>query len=145
MDINLLIIFLIIKIDRIYWSFGYLIHSDLKWIDDLIRQRMRFTQSFRFILLRCISFNIDLRSNHTMQPIYKSLFETDINNIINDNDYTLLTYFGYTLYVPLNFTGPILSFHDWISQIKQIYQIQIHLNRMNYHIDQSLFMRCDLF
>eukprot|EP01084_Bolivina_argentea_P045966 84612_1 len=112
---NIFIIFLIIKIDRIYWSFEYLISSKLKWIDGLIRQRMRFTQTFRFILLRCISFNMDLRYNFKSEILYESKFETNIKNI---NDYSLLNYFGYTLYAPLNFTGPIISFHDWISQIQ---------------------------
>ncbi len=112
---NLLIMLLIINIDRKYWSFGYLVHPNLAWIDGLIRQRMRFTQNYRFILLRSISFAMDLRSNHKAQRVHDSQFASDGRNV---SDYSMLHYFAYSLYIPLFVAGPIMSFHDWMSQIK---------------------------
>merc|ERR1719474_89998 len=106
---------LILKIDRKYWSFSDLVSPKLSWIDGLIRQRMRFTQNYRFFLLRSISFGMDLRSNYEEQTVHDSKFSSHRQNVA---DYSMLNFFAFTLYVPLWLTGPIVSFHDWMSQIK---------------------------
>ena len=47
--VNVFIMLLVIKIDSKWWRFEHIIHPNLAWIDSMFPQRMRFTQSYRFI------------------------------------------------------------------------------------------------
>eukprot|EP01084_Bolivina_argentea_P263610 446242_1 len=85
-------------------------------IDELFQSVTHWNQSYRFNTLRCISFNMDWHYFSTKQDIYKSKYNN--TELLNHNDFSLLNYFAYLLYAPLELMGPIISFHEWLIQIK---------------------------
>ncbi|ORY15817.1 glycerol:H+ symporter-like protein [Clohesyomyces aquaticus] len=88
----------------------------------------RWEVLFNFTVLRLISFNLDyywsLNSRGT-SPIEKkqldpaNLSERDRVSIsAKQEDFSFRNYFAYALYSPLFLTGPIVTFNDYMSQLR---------------------------
>ncbi|KAL8949346.1 MAG: hypothetical protein Q9222_004532 [Ikaeria aurantiellina] len=83
---------------------------------------------FNICVLRLISFNMDyywsldkkgasLIEKKQLDP--SNLSERDrVSLSANNEDYTFRNYFAYVLYSPLYLAGPILTFNDYISQVR---------------------------
>ena len=98
---------------------------------------LRWDQSFRYILLKIISFNMDLiyyykNKRNLYHSHYQNQNKIDMTVIRNERDCSLLSYFAYTLYFPLHFAGPIISFHEWMSQVKINLFAKVNINK-NYY------------
>ena len=117
--------------------FGILTKQNAKWFDLLIDRRIHWKDTYRFMLLRTISFQMDQNYYHRNiaatsndndddvdkdndekedKRIYKSLF--DLNYLNFAFDYSVVKYFAYMLYYPLHIAGPTISYHDWLAQVK---------------------------
>ena len=81
------------------------------------------------IILRVVSYGFDLRWLHNG---YRQLsdeklaqegdqwewsLKARIEKPQEKTDFTLITYFAYIFYFPLNIAGPILTFNSFISQV----------------------------
>ena len=72
---------------------------------------------------------MDLYYLYTKQHIYKSKYNASMTELLNYDDFSLINYFAYLFYIPLELIGPIISFHEWIIQVK--------LKFMNINIEGS--------
>ncbi|KAL5396046.1 hypothetical protein PMIN04_006627 [Paraphaeosphaeria minitans] len=88
----------------------------------------RWEVLFNFTVLRLISFNMDYYWS-TTSPSTSSLEKKQLDpaNLserdrvalpAKPTDYSFRTYFAYTLYSPLYLAGPILTFNDYVSQLR---------------------------
>ncbi|ORY54810.1 putative glycerol: H+ symporter [Pseudomassariella vexata] len=98
-----------------------------KWLDTYGGIMRRWEILFNITVLRLISFNMDYywsldRRSHS--PLEKqldpaALSERDRVTIpAQARDFTLRNYIAYTIYAPLYLTGPIITFNDYISQLR---------------------------
>ncbi|KAH7375673.1 glycerol uptake protein [Plectosphaerella cucumerina] len=98
------------------------------WLDSYGGLNARWEVLFNLTILRLISFNLDYYWSFTARgasPLEKkqldpaNLSERDRIAIPADPaDYSFRNYVAYAIYVPLYLTGPILTFNDFISQLK---------------------------
>ena len=103
---------------------------------------MEWCSNYRFMILKCISFNMDryyaLKSRrresgegrdigaNDSNKLYRSCFEMRYLQWQSGYD-NVWCYMGYMLYMPLYFAGPIISYHDWLAQIQSHFlQFQFH-------------------
>lgn len=115
---NVLMAFISFKYQQILSSNVFSKFSvGLSWIDLFFNKITNWSSSYRFAILRCISFNMDLYYLSTEQKIYNFKYD-DNTELINIDDFNFINYFGYLLYIPLELMGPIISFSEWIIQIK---------------------------
>ena len=79
--------------------------------------------------------NVDVISGNWIDDKFNNLEKkselTSQKYLANRQDCNLLSYFAYTLYFPLHIGGPMISFHDWMSQVK------INLINQNEHNDEK--------
>lgn len=119
---NLFIGIIISKYDHSYFAFSFILNRpSLSWFDYWINVKMRWNQTYRLTMLRCISFHMDLRNKYLNLKLYKCPFNNDkYKDYVDDNltDFSIVNYFAYCLYTPLLISGPIISFYDWINQLK---------------------------
>ncbi|KAJ4290942.1 glycerol transporter [Kalmusia sp. IMI 367209] len=97
-------------------------------LDDFGGLIPRWEVLFNFTVLRLISFNMDYYwslNSRTGNSLEKkqldpaNLSERDRVSIpAKPNDFSFRNYFAYTLYSPLYLAGPILTFNDYISQLR---------------------------
>ncbi|KAI0187140.1 MBOAT, membrane-bound O-acyltransferase family-domain-containing protein [Astrocystis sublimbata] len=97
------------------------------WLDSYGGLIGRWEILFNITVLRLISFNLDYywslerRSN---SPVEKqldpsSLSERDrVSTPAPARDYSFRNYIAYSIYAPLYLTGPIITFNDYISQLR---------------------------
>ncbi len=104
-------------------------------IDQLFPRITHWNQSYRFNILRCISFNTDWYYFSTKQNIYKSKYNN--TELLTRNDFSLLNYFAYLFYTPLELMGPIISFHEWIIQIKLKFLSYCNSDKLEIDINQK--------
>ncbi|KAF9126743.1 glycerol transporter [Mortierella sp. 14UC] len=103
------------------------IHSSLAWLDNNRGMNSRWDVTFNFTMLRLVSFNLDyywslrqtreerLKIDRDRAP------ETDKERVSTPTfteDYNLVNYLAFTLYAPLYMAGPIMTFNDFISQLR---------------------------
>ncbi|KAJ3097602.1 glycerol transporter [Phlyctochytrium planicorne] len=113
------------------YEFGW-IHSSLAILDNYKGLLPRWYLTFNFQILRIISFSMD--HHWSLQSTDQTL--TELNPKKDDNirsttyspsqsritaprpeeDYNLITYLDYCLYLPLSFAGPIITFNDFVAQ-----------------------------
>ncbi|RDL33305.1 uncharacterized protein BP5553_08744 [Venustampulla echinocandica] len=98
------------------------------WFDSHSGIMPRWQILFNLTVLRLISFNLDyywslsqrgasVLEKKQLDPA--NLSERDrINISANAKDYNFRNYVGYAIYAPLYLVGPIVTFNDYISQIK---------------------------
>ncbi|KAG0376065.1 glycerol transporter [Mortierella sp. AD032] len=102
-------------------------HSSLAWLDNNRGMNSRWDVTFNFTMLRLVSFNLDyywslrqtreerLKIDHDRAP------ESDKERVSTPTfteDYNLVNYLAFTLYAPLYVAGPIMTFNDFISQLR---------------------------
>ncbi|CEJ85203.1 Putative Glycerol uptake protein [[Torrubiella] hemipterigena] len=97
------------------------------WIDSFGGIMVRWEVLFNLTVLRLISFNLDYYwavDKKNVNSVEKqldpaNLSERDRISIPADvQDYSFRNYVGYAIYAPLFIAGPIMTFNDYISQIK---------------------------
>ncbi|CAG8978149.1 hypothetical protein HYALB_00012011 [Hymenoscyphus albidus] len=98
------------------------------WLDDYGGIMPRWHIGFNMSILRLISFNMDYHWSFNQRggsPLEKkqldasNLSERDRVTIpAHANDYNLRNYIAYSIYAPLYIAGPILTFNDYISQLR---------------------------
>lgn len=99
-----------------------------QWLDRQSGIMPRWQILFNFTVLRLMSFNLDFYWSLDQRggnPLEKkqldpaNLSERDRISIpANAKDYNFRNYVAYTLYAPLYLTGPIITFNDYLSQLK---------------------------
>ncbi|OCL12478.1 glycerol:H+ symporter-like protein [Glonium stellatum] len=98
------------------------------WLDSYGGLIPRWEVLFNITVLRLVSFNMDYYWSLQLRngsPVEKkqldpsNLSERDRVSVPAKNgDYSFRNYFAYTLYSPLYLTGPIITFNDYISQLR---------------------------
>ncbi|ROV95892.1 hypothetical protein VSDG_05218 [Cytospora chrysosperma] len=97
------------------------------WLDTFGGIMSRWEILFNITVLRLISFNMDYYWSVTSRganPIEKQLDPTALSERdrvsipAQARDFTFRNYVAYALYAPLYLTGPILTFNDYISQLR---------------------------
>ncbi|KUJ24606.1 glycerol:H+ symporter-like protein [Mollisia scopiformis] len=109
-------------------SVGSMWHTWGAWLDSYGGIMSRWEVLFNLTVLRLISFNMDYYWSLNMRsgsPIEKkqldpaNLSERDRVSIpAAAKDYSFRNYIAYAIYAPLYLTGPIITFNDYISQLK---------------------------
>ncbi|KAI0881469.1 MBOAT-domain-containing protein [Annulohypoxylon maeteangense] len=98
-----------------------------RWLDSYGGLMGRWEILFNITVLRLISFNLDYYwslDRRSYSPIEKqvdpaSLSERDRVSIpAQSKDFSFRNYLAYTIYGPLYLTGPIITFNDYISQLR---------------------------
>ncbi|KAI1752106.1 MBOAT, membrane-bound O-acyltransferase family-domain-containing protein [Xylaria castorea] len=96
------------------------------WLDSYGGLMGRWEILFNITVLRLISFNLDYYwslDRRSYSPIEQldpsSLSERDrISTPAQDKDYSFRNYVAYAIYAPLYLAGPIITFNDYISQLR---------------------------
>ncbi|KAE8450609.1 hypothetical protein EG329_005953 [Mollisiaceae sp. DMI_Dod_QoI] len=109
-------------------SLGSAWHTWGAWLDSYGGIMSRWEVLFNLTVLRLISFNLDYYwslNRRGGSPIEKkqldpaNLSERDrVGTPANAKDYNFRNYIAYAIYAPLYLTGPIITFNDYISQLK---------------------------
>ncbi|TGJ86681.1 hypothetical protein E0Z10_g2079 [Xylaria hypoxylon] len=99
-----------------------------RWLDSYGGLMSRWEILFNITVLRLISFNLDYYwslDRRSYSPIEKkqldpsSLSERDRISIpAQSKDFSFRNYVAYAIYAPLYLTGPIITFNDYISQLR---------------------------
>ncbi|KAI0895598.1 MBOAT-domain-containing protein [Annulohypoxylon nitens] len=98
-----------------------------RWLDSYGGLMGRWEILFNITVLRLISFNLDYYwslDRRSYSPIEKqidpsSLSERDRVSIPAEaRDFSFRNYVAYAIYAPLYLTGPIITFNDYISQLR---------------------------
>ncbi|KAI1091822.1 MBOAT-domain-containing protein [Rostrohypoxylon terebratum] len=98
-----------------------------RWLDSYGGLMGRWEILFNITVLRLISFNLDYYwslDRRSYSPIEKqvdpsSLSERDRVSIPAEaKDFSFRNYVAYAIYAPLYLTGPIITFNDYISQLR---------------------------
>ncbi|CCJ28451.1 unnamed protein product [Pneumocystis jirovecii] len=96
------------------------IDLDIRLIEKNVGLVPRWQIHFNFTILRLISYNLDRywsRKVEFFQLPDSQLTEKDRIDIpCPDADYCFRNFFAYIFYAPLYFSGPIVSFNNFISQ-----------------------------
>ncbi|KAF9433347.1 glycerol transporter [Entomortierella beljakovae] len=98
-------------------------------VDDNAGLNRRWDVNFNFSMLRLVSFNLDyywsLKQRQNQENIPKEdrvkIPETDKERVSTPNfaeDYNFFYYLAYALYAPLYVAGPIMTYNDFISQLR---------------------------
>ncbi|KAI1174280.1 MBOAT, membrane-bound O-acyltransferase family-domain-containing protein [Nemania sp. FL0916] len=98
------------------------------WLDSYGGLMGRWEILFNITVLRLISFNLDYYwslDRRASSPLEKkqldpsSLSERDrVSTPAQARDYSFRNYVAYAIYAPLYLTGPIITFNDYISQLR---------------------------
>ncbi|KAI7831233.1 MBOAT, membrane-bound O-acyltransferase family-domain-containing protein [Gamsiella multidivaricata] len=103
------------------------LHESLAWLDGNTGMNRRWDVNFNFTMLRLVSFNLDYYWSHkqTRESITKEDRDkaptTDKERVSTPafaEDYNFVYYLAFTLYAPLYVAGPIMTFNDFISQLR---------------------------
>ncbi|KTW26458.1 hypothetical protein T552_02937 [Pneumocystis carinii B80] len=103
------------------YLFGSFYHK-LSFLDRYNGFVPRWQIYFNTTILRFISYNLDYYWSQNDDASELSDFQLTEKNRINipcfREDYCLLNFFSYAFYSPLYFSGPIISFNNFISQLR---------------------------
>ncbi|KAG0041542.1 glycerol transporter [Gryganskiella cystojenkinii] len=103
------------------------LHPALAWLDANTGMSSRWDVTFKFTMLRLVSFNLDyywsLREPRESQPKEErdpaSLADKErVSQPCFAEDYNFIYYAAFALYAPLYVAGPIMTFNDFISQLR---------------------------
>ncbi|KAJ5037514.1 uncharacterized protein L3040_007688 [Drepanopeziza brunnea f. sp. 'multigermtubi'] len=103
------------------------VHAWGQWLDDYGGVIPRWEILFNLTVLRLISFNMDYywsQERRSLSPNEKqldpaNLSERDRISIpASERDFSFRNYIAYAIYAPLYLTGPIITFNDFVSQLK---------------------------
>ncbi|KAG0346103.1 glycerol transporter [Podila humilis] len=108
------------------YEFAHL-HPSLAWLDTNKGMNSNWHVNFNFTMLRLVSFNLDyywslrnsrealLKEDRDLTP------QTDKERVSTPafhEDYNFTYYLAFALYAPLYVAGPIMTFNDFISQLR---------------------------
>ncbi|KAF7732825.1 glycerol transporter [Apophysomyces ossiformis] len=99
------------------------IHPELAWLDAYQGIQTRWHVLFNFVMLRLVSYNMDYYwqfkqrgiSDRSEPPLTSK--DRMITSCV-ESDYNYLFFLAYVFYVPLYLCGPIVTYNDFISQIR---------------------------
>ncbi|KAF8941313.1 MBOAT, membrane-bound O-acyltransferase family-domain-containing protein [Dissophora ornata] len=103
------------------------LHESLAWLDVNRGMNTRWDVNFNFTMLRLVSFNLDYywSLKHPRESILKEdrdkAPETDkerASTPVFAEDYNFAYYLAFALYAPLYVAGPIMTFNDFVSQLR---------------------------
>ncbi|KAF9183714.1 glycerol transporter [Haplosporangium sp. Z 767] len=103
------------------------LHESLAWLDENKGMNSRWDVNFNFTMLRLVSFNLDYywslkqaRENHPKddRDMTKLTDKERVSIPAFAEDYNFTYYLAFTLYAPLYVAGPIMTFNDFISQLR---------------------------
>ncbi|KAF8339791.1 MBOAT-domain-containing protein [Cantharellus anzutake] len=108
------------------------LHASLAFLDAFRGVYPRWSISFNVTILRLISFGLDFNwasraMNTELNQQNSKSFTSDDRHRISDPHplemYNLVNYVSYTLYPPLYIAGPIMTFNDFVWQLREPVQI----------------------
>ncbi|KAG0367384.1 glycerol transporter [Gamsiella multidivaricata] len=102
------------------------LHDSLAWLDENKGMNRRWDVNFNFTMLRLVSFNLDYFWSFNAP---REILMEDRDRAPNNDkdrvsipalaeDYCFIYYLAYALYAPLYIAGPIMTFNDFISQLR---------------------------
>ncbi|KAK3828402.1 MAG: putative glycerol transporter [Benniella sp.] len=102
------------------------LHESLAWLDQNKGMNSRWDVTFNITMLRLVSFNMDYYwTFNTHREIFMDDYDkapqTDKDRVKKSafaGDYCFTYYLAYALYAPLYIAGPIITFNDFISQLR---------------------------
>ncbi|KAG2220029.1 hypothetical protein INT45_012205 [Circinella minor] len=109
------------------YKFGTLFGHGFDWMDEYRGIQPRWHILFNFVMLRLVSFNMDYYwQNKKSRDEYEK--DDRLGGPISDkdritvpcfaSDYNYINFLAYVLYPPLYLCGPIITFNDFISQVR---------------------------
>ncbi|KAF9286455.1 glycerol transporter [Mortierella alpina] len=108
------------------YSFAAL-HDSLAWLDEHSGMNARWDVNFNFTMLRLVSFNLDYYWSLRQGPGNQLKEDRDRSRLTDKErasvpafaeDYNFIYYLAFTLYAPLYVAGPIMTFNDFVSQLR---------------------------
>ncbi|KAI8377970.1 MBOAT, membrane-bound O-acyltransferase family-domain-containing protein [Radiomyces spectabilis] len=101
--------------------------STFAWLDQYQGYHARWHVLFNFVMLRLISFNVDYywqcrkgREAYTVARSDESITDKERITIpCRASDYNYVYFISYVFYTPLYLCGPIITFNDFVSQVRQ--------------------------
>ncbi|KAF8947381.1 glycerol transporter [Haplosporangium gracile] len=101
-------------------------HEALTWLDDNTGMDRRWDVHFNFTMLRLVSFNLDyywsFNSDHELIMEDRDRTPSNDKERVTQpafaGDYCFTYYVAFALYAPLYVAGPIMTFNDFISQLR---------------------------
>ncbi|OAQ30302.1 MBOAT-domain-containing protein [Linnemannia elongata AG-77] len=101
-------------------------HEALTWLDDNTGMDRRWDVHFNFTMLRLVSFNLDyywsFNSDHELIMEDRDRTPSNDKERVSQpafaGDYCFTYYVAFALYAPLYVAGPIMTFNDFISQLR---------------------------
>ncbi|KAK3810554.1 MAG: MBOAT-domain-containing protein [Linnemannia gamsii] len=101
-------------------------HESLSWLDDNTGMDRRWDVHFNFTMLRLVSFNLDyywsFNSDHELVMEDRDRTPSNDKERVAQpafaGDYCFTYYVAFALYAPLYVAGPIMTFNDFISQLR---------------------------
>ncbi|KAF9352877.1 glycerol transporter [Mortierella sp. NVP85] len=115
------------------------LHESLAWLDENFGLNARWDVNFNFTMLRLVSFNLDYYWSLRQPREGVSKEERDKGPTTDKErvsipafaeDYNFTYYLAFTLYAPLYVAGPIMTFNDFISQLRYPKDISIKTKAM---------------
>ncbi|KAG0290919.1 glycerol transporter [Linnemannia gamsii] len=115
------------------------IHSSLEWLDNNRGMNSRWDVTFNFTMLRLVSFNLDYYWSLRQTREEKQRIDRDrapatdkerVSTPTFAEDYNFTYYLAFTLYAPLYVAGPIMTFNDFISQLRYPKEVKAKTLRM---------------
>ncbi|KAF9984213.1 glycerol transporter [Modicella reniformis] len=130
----------ILFINETYQGYAFAsLHESLAWLDANGGINSRWDVNFNFTMLRLVSFNLDYywslrqtRENATNEDRNKTAL-TDKERVSTPTfaeDYNFIYYLAFALYSPLYVAGPIMTFNDFISQLRYPKDIPVKTKAM---------------
>ncbi|KAJ2803268.1 glycerol transporter, partial [Coemansia helicoidea] len=108
------------------YSFGH-IHPALAWLDAHRGVLRRWDVTFNITMLRMVSFAMDYHWSKQQQkqqgapasPPREQSARDRIERSCAESEYCFVNYWAYLLYPPLYMTGPIITFNDFVAQMRR--------------------------
>ncbi|KAG8978076.1 glycerol transporter [Tulasnella sp. 425] len=117
--LNVAVIFL----NEIYDGYKFAaLHPSLAFLDSVRGAYPRWNVTFNITMLRLISFSMDYYWACTKRPPAALEPRNEKDRVVmphSDGDYSFLNYLAYTIYPPLYIAGPIMTFNNFIWQMRQ--------------------------
>ncbi|KIO34697.1 hypothetical protein M407DRAFT_210023 [Tulasnella calospora MUT 4182] len=116
--LNVAVIFL----NEIYDGYKFAsIHSSLAFLDSVRGAYPRWNVTFNITMLRLISFSMDYYWACTKRPSAAHEPRNEKDRVVLPHameDYSFLNYLAYTIYPPLYIAGPIMTFNNFVWQMR---------------------------
>ncbi|EJU04994.1 MBOAT-domain-containing protein [Dacryopinax primogenitus] len=130
--------------NEIYEGYSFAaLHPSLTPLDAWTGFYPRWHISFNITMLRIISFNLDWRWANFSQPGDTSSTLLDPKTRVTQPhtlaSYTLGNYLAYILYPPLYIAGPIMTFNDYLHQVRSAPTPDTHLDYVKKYLYRFIF------